>query len=71
MSNPLFLSGREVLHLIRWRGKHPRSALWMLRRNGLPCHRIMNRYLYPREAVIAWVMSQQPTVYQRAKGSRR
>lgn len=60
-TSPEYLTGAEVLRLLRIDTKTPRQTLLRLRREGLPAVRVLGRFLYPRDAT---------TVFLRGRGVR-
>jgi|GEM_PF-6695701 len=54
-TSPEYLTGAEVLRLLRTDTKTPRQTLLRLRRAGLPAVRVLGRFLYPRDATAAFL----------------
>jgi hypothetical protein len=52
---PEYLTGAEVLRLLRIDTKTPRQTLLRLRRAGLPAVRVLRRFLYPRADTVAFL----------------
>lgn len=48
-TSPEYLTGAEVLRLLRIDTKTPRQTLLRLRRAGLPAVRVLGRFLYPSD----------------------
>ncbi len=59
---PDFLTGTEILRLVRSHSRNPRQSLYLLRKNGLPATYVHGRYLYPKEEAVRFITGRPTAV---------